>query len=57
MSRRRKDYYFWRLHLIVRGYTDEPQYGILMWRCLKRDPWTLDIWFGQTLYTFRKTGC
>lgn len=53
----RKDYYFGRLHLIVRGYRDSPQYGILMWRAFKSEPWTIDIWIRQTLYTFRKNGC
>jgi hypothetical protein len=54
MIKPRKDYYFWRLHFIVRGHREEPQYGLLMWRAFKYDPWTLDVWFRKTLYTFRK---
>ena len=50
-TRERRDFYFWRWHLILRGYGDNPQYGCLLWgRNLTP---TFDIWFHQTLITLR----
>lgn len=47
----RKDFYIGPLHIIIRGYTDDPQYGTLLWGSNNK---TLDIWFNRTLFTFRK---
>lgn len=51
--RTRQDYYLGPLHVIIRGYTDSPQYGALVWGCASRNP-TLDVWVHQTLITLRK---
>lgn len=45
--RQRKDWRIGRLHIIKRGYPDEPEYGFLLWNK------TLDVWCGRTLFTFR----
>lgn len=52
----RKDFYIGRLHFIVRGYRERPQYGMLLWSCDWRRHWCLDIWFHQTLYTITRDG-
>lgn len=39
------------LHLIVRNYRDDPQYGFLAGG--RRGTRTLDIWVRQTLFTLR----
>ena len=51
-NRKRKDYYFGPLHVIVRGHAQGPQYGILTWSIHRKH--TIDFWFGQTLITFRR---
>lgn len=47
----RKDLYIGPLHIIIRGYNDDPQYGTLLWGNTNK---TLDIWFNKTLITFRR---
>ena len=47
----RKDLYIGPLHIIIRGYNDDPQYGTLLWGSSDK---TLDIWFHKTLITFRR---
>ena len=51
-KRERKDYYLGPLHVIIRGYSQGPQYGILTWSIHRRH--TVDVWFSQTLITFRR---
>lgn len=48
----RKDFYIGPLHIIMRGYRENPQYGMLFWGKNIKDP-TLDVWIKQTLFTFR----
>ena len=49
----RKDLYVGPIHIIIRGYNDDPQYGTLLWGREINNP-TLDIWFHKTLITFRR---
>lgn len=50
----RRDYLWWRLHLIIRGTGRDPQYGSLLWRIRNRPrSWTIDVWFHRTLFTLR----
>ena len=50
----RRDYLWWRLHLIIRGTGRDPQYGALLWRARNTQRrWTLDVWVKQTLFTLR----
>jgi hypothetical protein len=51
-KREREDYYFGPMHVIVRGHLQGPQYGFITWSIDRRH--TLDVWFGQTLLTFRR---
>lgn len=48
----RKDLLLGPFHLIVRGYRDSPQYGVLLWG--RRRSRTLDIWVYRTLLTLRR---
>lgn len=49
----RKDWYLGPLHIIVRGYKENSQYGALLWGRKIRST-TLDIWFNKTLITFTR---
>ena len=50
---KREDYVFGPLHIIVRGYRANAQYGVLLWG--DKTHKTLDIWVRQTLITFRRS--
>ena len=50
---RRRDWNFGRLHVIRRSYTEPQQYGWLLWGIDRPYSTTLDVWFKQTLWTFR----
>lgn len=50
--RDRKDWHWWRLHIIKRGYRDDPQYGFILWGMRRNTP-TLDVWIKRTLWTVR----
>ena len=52
-TRERADHHVGPLHVIVRGYTDNPQYGCLLWGGRDGIGRTLDVWVRQTLVTFR----
>jgi hypothetical protein len=51
----RRDWHFWRFHIIRRTATIEQQYGIILWGFSRsmRISKTVDVWFGRTLWTFR----
>lgn len=48
----RKDLYLGPIHIIIRGYNGDPQYGALLWGKEIGSP-TIDVWIKQTLFTFR----
>lgn len=59
--RQRKEWRHGRLHVIKRDYTDPPQWGWLWWgatpgmrrHAITYPVPTVDVWLGQTLWTFR----